>query len=211
MGLVWNQLCGVPPGWAESEPNEWGVRQRVMQTPVSAWLISHQPAILFSPNKPVISNQPAVLFSQNKSVSAISQPNRLKARQGTGWWWTQQHAQRALDDPLYRVQEHGTQGTTAHRGRETAVDIDGHGDCGPFLEEKWRQVTITSGGKGNKRRSGWLRAGVAERRGQGVRRRGCSVLRYVLIGKWRSRRQRGASGDFENLQICRWLVLWRCS
>jgi hypothetical protein len=22
MGLVWNQLCGVPPGWAESEPNE---------------------------------------------------------------------------------------------------------------------------------------------------------------------------------------------
>jgi hypothetical protein len=40
------------------------------------WLISHQPALLFSQNKPVISNQPAVLFSQNKSAPAIShQPN----------------------------------------------------------------------------------------------------------------------------------------
>jgi hypothetical protein len=40
------------------------------------WLISHQPAVLFSQNKPAISNQPAVLFSQNKSAPAIShQPN----------------------------------------------------------------------------------------------------------------------------------------
>jgi hypothetical protein len=40
------------------------------------WLISHQPAVLFSQNKPATSNQPAVLFSQNKSASAIShQPN----------------------------------------------------------------------------------------------------------------------------------------
>jgi hypothetical protein len=40
------------------------------------WLISHQPAVLFSQNKPVINNQPAVLFSQNKSAAAIShQPN----------------------------------------------------------------------------------------------------------------------------------------
>jgi hypothetical protein len=39
-------------------------------------LISHQPAVLFSQNKPATSNQPAVLFSQNKSASAIShQPN----------------------------------------------------------------------------------------------------------------------------------------
>jgi hypothetical protein len=40
------------------------------------WLISHQPAVPFSQNKPAISNQSAVLFSQNKSAPAIShQPN----------------------------------------------------------------------------------------------------------------------------------------
>jgi hypothetical protein len=39
---------------------------------VFAWLISHQPAVLFSHNKPATSNQPAVLFSQNKSAPAIS-------------------------------------------------------------------------------------------------------------------------------------------
>jgi hypothetical protein len=40
------------------------------------WLISHQPAELFSQNKPATSNQPAVLFSHNKSAPAIShQPN----------------------------------------------------------------------------------------------------------------------------------------
>jgi hypothetical protein len=39
-------------------------------------LISHQPAVLFSQNKPAITNQPAVLFSQNKPAPAIShQPN----------------------------------------------------------------------------------------------------------------------------------------
>jgi hypothetical protein len=39
-------------------------------------LISHQPAVLFSRNKPATSNQPAVLFSQNKSAPAIGhQPN----------------------------------------------------------------------------------------------------------------------------------------
>jgi hypothetical protein len=37
-----------------------------------AWLISHQPAVLLSHNKPATSNQPAVLFSQNKPVPAIS-------------------------------------------------------------------------------------------------------------------------------------------
>jgi hypothetical protein len=41
-----------------------------------AWLISHQPAVLFSQNKPTTSNQPTVLFSHNKSAPAIShQPN----------------------------------------------------------------------------------------------------------------------------------------
>jgi hypothetical protein len=36
------------------------------------WLISHQPTVLFSRNKPATNNQPAVLFSQNKSAPAIS-------------------------------------------------------------------------------------------------------------------------------------------
>jgi hypothetical protein len=41
-----------------------------------AWLISHQPAVLFSQNKPATSNQPTVLFSRNKPAPAIShQPN----------------------------------------------------------------------------------------------------------------------------------------
>jgi hypothetical protein len=38
--------------------------------------MSHQPAVLFSQNKPATRNQPAVLFSQNKPAPAIShQPN----------------------------------------------------------------------------------------------------------------------------------------
>jgi hypothetical protein len=37
-----------------------------------AWLISHQPAVLFSQNKPATNNQPTVLFSQNKPAAAIS-------------------------------------------------------------------------------------------------------------------------------------------
>jgi hypothetical protein len=36
-----------------------------------AWLISHQPALIFSQNKPATSNQPAELFSQNKSPSEV--------------------------------------------------------------------------------------------------------------------------------------------
>jgi hypothetical protein len=36
------------------------------------WLISHQPAVLFSQNKPVIDNQPIILSSQNKSTPVIS-------------------------------------------------------------------------------------------------------------------------------------------
>jgi hypothetical protein len=44
------------------------------------WLISHQPAVLFSQNKSATSNQPTVLFSQNKSAPAIShQPNEQAA------------------------------------------------------------------------------------------------------------------------------------
>jgi hypothetical protein len=46
-----------------------------------AWLISHQPAVLFSHNKPAVSNQSAVLFSQNKPALAIShQPNEQAAK-----------------------------------------------------------------------------------------------------------------------------------
>jgi hypothetical protein len=45
-----------------------------------AWLISHQPAVLFSHNKPATSNQPAVLFSQNKSAPVMSrQPTEQAA------------------------------------------------------------------------------------------------------------------------------------
>jgi hypothetical protein len=45
-----------------------------------AWLISHQPAVLFSENKSATSNQPTVLFSQNKSAPAIShQPTEQAA------------------------------------------------------------------------------------------------------------------------------------
>jgi hypothetical protein len=41
-----------------------------------AWLMSHQPAVLFSQNKSATSNQPTVLFSQNKPAPAVShQPN----------------------------------------------------------------------------------------------------------------------------------------
>jgi hypothetical protein len=50
-----------------------------------AWLISHQPTVLFSQNKPATGNQPAVLFSQNKPASAIShQPN--EQADGVGAW-----------------------------------------------------------------------------------------------------------------------------
>jgi hypothetical protein len=41
-------------------------------TALFASLISHQPAVLFSQNKPATSNQPAVLFSHNKPAPAIS-------------------------------------------------------------------------------------------------------------------------------------------
>jgi hypothetical protein len=46
------------------------------QVALFVWLISHQPVVLSSQNKPATNNQPAVLFSQNKSAPAIShQPN----------------------------------------------------------------------------------------------------------------------------------------
>jgi hypothetical protein len=45
-----------------------------------AWLIRHQPAVLFSQNKSGTSNEPTVFFSQNKSAPAIShEPNEHAA------------------------------------------------------------------------------------------------------------------------------------
>jgi hypothetical protein len=47
-----------------------------IDTRLIVWLISHQPALLFSQNKPTTNNQPTVFFSQNKTTPAIShQPN----------------------------------------------------------------------------------------------------------------------------------------
>jgi hypothetical protein len=37
-----------------------------------AWLVSHQPTVLFSHNKSAVSNQAAVRFSQNKPTPAIN-------------------------------------------------------------------------------------------------------------------------------------------
>jgi hypothetical protein len=49
---------------------------QILRNSLFVWLISHQPAVLFSQNKPATSNQPAVLFFQNKSAPATShQPN----------------------------------------------------------------------------------------------------------------------------------------
>jgi hypothetical protein len=45
-----------------------------------AWLISHEPAVLFSQNKPATSNKPTILFSQNKPTPVIiHQPNEPAA------------------------------------------------------------------------------------------------------------------------------------
>jgi hypothetical protein len=61
-----------------------------------AWLISHQPAVLFSQNKPATSNQPAVLFSQDKPAPATSQPNRLQVRVPVATWSKQKELRAAL-------------------------------------------------------------------------------------------------------------------
>jgi hypothetical protein len=44
------------------------------------WLISHQPVVLFSQNKPATSNQPPALFSQKKTAPAISQQPNEQAK-----------------------------------------------------------------------------------------------------------------------------------
>jgi hypothetical protein len=55
---------------------EYSQRFYIEDYTLFVWLLSHQPAVLFSHNKSAISNQPAVLFSQHKPAPAIShQPN----------------------------------------------------------------------------------------------------------------------------------------
>jgi hypothetical protein len=51
-----------------------------------AWLISHQPVVLLSQNKPATSNQSAVLSSQNEPAPATSQPNRLMTAMALSTW-----------------------------------------------------------------------------------------------------------------------------
>jgi hypothetical protein len=53
----------------------WRVNNRFCANQTNAlfaWLISHQPTVLFSQNKPTTSNQPAVPFSHNKPAPIIS-------------------------------------------------------------------------------------------------------------------------------------------
>jgi hypothetical protein len=68
-----HDTCSVTPK-CDDEPNT---------TSLFAWLISHQPTVLFSQNKPATGNQPAVLFSQNKPAPAISHQPTEQALQYT--------------------------------------------------------------------------------------------------------------------------------
>jgi hypothetical protein len=55
--------------------------QHVQVYALFAWLIGHQPAVLFSQTKPATNNPTAVLFSQNKPAPAVShQPNEQVVR-----------------------------------------------------------------------------------------------------------------------------------
>jgi hypothetical protein len=64
--MTWH---GIPEG--DSCIRFGASRSLAYQVPFR-WLISHQPIILFSQNKPVTSNQLVVLFSQNKPTQVIS-------------------------------------------------------------------------------------------------------------------------------------------
>jgi hypothetical protein len=50
-----------------------------------AWLISHQPAVLFSQNKPATSQQYSSLRRNQHQPSATSQPNRLMNHERIIW------------------------------------------------------------------------------------------------------------------------------
>jgi hypothetical protein len=63
-----------------------------------AWLISHQPAVLFSQNKSATSNQPTVLFSQNKPAPVVShQPNEQAGSSETGLVVVREFCKTGLD------------------------------------------------------------------------------------------------------------------
>jgi hypothetical protein len=70
------RACPLPPRRARPRVHQPPPRARPPAAQergaLFAWLISHQPAVLFSHNEPATSNQPAVLFSQNKPAPAIS-------------------------------------------------------------------------------------------------------------------------------------------
>jgi hypothetical protein len=69
---------------SNSSPRQINTPLRAPTFLLIAWLIGHQPAVLFSHNKQVTSNQPAVLFSQNKSAPAISHQPNEQALSSTG-------------------------------------------------------------------------------------------------------------------------------
>jgi hypothetical protein len=80
-------------------------------------LISHQPAVLFSQNKPATTNQPAVLFTHKRSASATShQPTEQavgRRRGGGGMGWQRQAALKEAGG--------GRAAIRGRRGRQEAV------------------------------------------------------------------------------------------
>jgi hypothetical protein len=71
------------------------VINRLATPALFVWLISHQPAVLFSQNKSTTNNQTVVLFSQNKSAPVIShRPNEQAGRTPTMHPRTEQPATR---------------------------------------------------------------------------------------------------------------------
>jgi hypothetical protein len=87
--------------------------RRAKANALFAWLISHQPAVLFSHNKSATSNQPAILFSQNKPAPATNhQPNEqtLRTRRPP-------HDAAATDSGLF---------STERRNRQQQQLVDAH-------------------------------------------------------------------------------------
>jgi hypothetical protein len=79
-------LVGLPPaacavGLDPSKASFWSrsLRRDLVINAQFVWLISHQPTVVFSQNKPATSNQPAVLSSHNKSAPAISNQPKEQA------------------------------------------------------------------------------------------------------------------------------------
>jgi hypothetical protein len=70
--MLLNLLRSPPDRRRANAAGPWEKRRGLRINSLFAWLISHQPAVLFSQNKPATSNQPTVLLSQNESAPAIS-------------------------------------------------------------------------------------------------------------------------------------------